>query len=274
MDLNPQPKEKKDTKMFTITAKAGTQFWWRSKKWQNQIKYRMKVVQITENVFQLTLPIVNVFLVDLPSGLMLIDTGPEGSKDLIFTGIRQIGKQPEDLKYIILTHAHHDHSGSLASILEAIDVPVYASSLCAAMVKKGIAFQPQSKLLAFLLKLLTLFGAIRLQFLYIDPIKSPIKTVREGERIPDANGLEVINAPGHTAEQIALFYPVKEALLFAADSAENVKSLKPAYAYQSVKISLQTLKKLAAFPFDIAVFGHGNLVTKAIFNQMSNIEAV
>lgn len=225
------------------------------------------LIQITENVFQITLPIVNVFLVNHASGLILIDTGPKGSKNLIFDGIRKIGKQTEDLSCIILTHAHHDHSGSLAAILESVNVPVYASVLCAKLIKKGIAFEPQSKILSFLLKLITLFGIIRLPFMYIDLIKSTIKIVQEGNKIPDVNGLEVINAPGHTPEQIALFYPVKEALLFAADSAENLKQLKPAYAYQSAKINSQTLKKFAAFPFDIVVFGHGMPVTKEKFTE-------
>ena len=232
----------------------------------------MEATQITENVFQLTLPIVNVFLVDHPAGLILIDTGPKGSKDLIFQGIRQIGKQPEDLKYIILTHAHHDHSGGLASILETVNVPVYASALCAKMVTKGIAFEPELRLLAFLMKLITLFGIIRLQFLYIKPIKSLIKTVCEGDKIPGANGLQVINAPGHCAEQIALFYPVKEALLFAADAAENETQLKPAFAYQSKRVNQLTLQKLAAFPFQIAVFGHGKAATKAEFGKMAALK--
>jgi glyoxylase-like metal-dependent hydrolase (beta-lactamase superfamily II) len=228
----------------------------------------MEVTKITENVFQLTLPIVNVFLVDHPAGLILIDAGPRGGKALIFEGIRQIGKQPEDLKYIILTHAHHDHSGGLAAILETLPVPVYASALCAQMVKKGIAFEPQSKLLAFLLKAITLFGILRLQFLCIEPIKYPIKTVQKGDVIPDANGLEVINAPGHCAEQIALFYPIKEALLFAADSVENLKALKPAFAYQSASVNMETIANLSSFPFDIAVFGHGNSVNKEKFKKL------
>ena len=222
----------------------------------------MEVVKITENVFQLTLPIVNVFLVKHPAGLILIDCGPKGSKDLIFQGIRKIGKQPEDLRFIILTHAHYDHAGGLAKLLKTVNVPVYASTLCAEMIGKGIAFRPNSKILAFLLKLLTLNGKINLQFLYIQPVKANFKIVTEGDCVPDANGLQVINAPGHCAEQIALFYPIKEALLFAADAAENEKHLKPAFAYQSKKINQLTLQKLATFPFQIAVFGHGKAAAK------------
>ncbi|MEX8547848.1 MAG: MBL fold metallo-hydrolase [Mucilaginibacter sp.] len=228
----------------------------------------MQVTQITENVFQLTLPIVNVFLVDHPAGLILIDAGPKGSKDLIFQGIRQIGKQPEDLRFIILTHAHYDHTGGLADLLKTVNVPVYTSALCAEMIAKGIAFRPNSKIVAFLLKLLTLNGKINLQFLYIQPVKASFKIVTEGGCVPDHQGLQVINAPGHCAEQVALFYPVKEALLFAADSAGNEKQLKPAFAYQSKKVNQLTLQKLAAFPFQIAVFGHGKAVPKEKFVHM------
>jgi len=217
----------------------------------------MQVTRITKTVFQVTLPIVNVFLVDLPSGLLLIDSGPRGSKNEIFDSIRKIGKQPEDLKYIIITHAHHDHAGGLASILKTVNAQVFASPLCAQLLKRGIAFEPESKFLQFLLSLITGFGLIRLPFVYIDPIISPIKTVSEGDLIPDKNGLQVINTPGHAAEQIALFYPIKEALLFAADAAANVSGVKLAFAYQSAQINREIFTKLIGFPFKIAVFGHG-----------------
>lgn len=230
----------------------------------------MEVINITENVFQITLPNVNVFLIVHPVGLILIDTGPKGSKDSIFEGIRQIGKQPEDLKAIILTHAHYDHAGGLAAILETVQVPVYTSALCAEMIKKGIAFKTSSKVVAFLLKLVTLSGRIQSTYINIQEVKSSIIIVSEGDWIPDESGLQVYNAPGHTAEQLALFYPVKEALLFAADCAENTKKLKlkPVIAYQSVKINRQTLKKLSALPFKIVVFGHGEAVSKEKFEEM------
>jgi glyoxylase-like metal-dependent hydrolase (beta-lactamase superfamily II) len=232
----------------------------------------MEVMPITENVFQLTLPIVNVFLVIHSAGLILIDCGPKGSSDLIFQGIEKIGKKPEDLRFIILTHAHHDHAGGLAAILKVVNVPVYTSALCAEMIKKGIAFRPTSNVLAFLLKLFTLNSKLNLQFLYIQPVKSTVKIVNEGDCVPDEKGLQVINAPGHCAEQIALFYPIKEALLFAADTAGNEKQLKPAFAYQSKKINQHTLRKLTTFSFEIAVFGHGKPIIKSGFVKMADFK--
>lgn len=137
----------------------------------------MQLSEISGNVFQVTLPVVNVFLVDLPSGLLLIGTGPKGNKDLIFKAISSTSKQPEDLKYIILTHAQHDHSGSLADSLKPVNAQVFAFPLCAKMVREGFAFELQAGFFKFLMRLMTLFGLIKLQFLNIDPIKVPIKTV-------------------------------------------------------------------------------------------------
>ena len=228
----------------------------------------MQLTQITETVFQVALPIVNVFLVRLPSGLLLIDSGPKGSRDLIFDAIRQIGQQPDDLKFIIITHAHHDHAGGLAAILKIVNVQVFASPLCAEMLIRGIAFEPESFVFRFVLKLVTGFGLFKLQFIHIDPVKHPIKTVMEGEVIPDDKGLQVINAPGHTAEQIALFYPIKEALLFAADVAENLKRLKPSFAYQSSVINQKTLIKLNAYAFKQAFFGHGDKISREKFKKL------
>jgi len=58
-------------------------------------------------------------------------------------------------------------------------------------------------------------------------------------------------------------------LLFAADSVENTNELKFPYAYQFAKISWQTFKKLATFPFDIVVFGHGRAVSKSEFEKLA-----
>jgi glyoxylase-like metal-dependent hydrolase (beta-lactamase superfamily II) len=48
----------------------------------------------------------------------LIDTGPATSVESVIKGIRQIGFQPENLEYIIITHIHLDHSGGVGTLLQ------------------------------------------------------------------------------------------------------------------------------------------------------------
>jgi glyoxylase-like metal-dependent hydrolase (beta-lactamase superfamily II) len=48
----------------------------------------------------------------------LIDTGPATSLEAVIKGIHQIGFQPEEIDYIIITHIHLDHSGGVGTLLQ------------------------------------------------------------------------------------------------------------------------------------------------------------
>ena len=54
----------------------------------------------------------NVYLLD-DRELALIDTGPAGCTDAILKFIANLGRRPEELSKIFITHAHADHIGSL-----------------------------------------------------------------------------------------------------------------------------------------------------------------
>ena len=69
---------------------------------------------------------VHAYLVDTPEGLLLIDTlfdndaGPD-------PGPHQASRpHPQDLRHIILTHAHRSHLGGLALLKELSGAPIYA----------------------------------------------------------------------------------------------------------------------------------------------------
>lgn len=73
--------------------------------------------KITDHVYQITLGAVNAFVIE-DDGLTLVDTGYKGSADKIFNAIKKGGKDPKDIRRIILTHLHLDHAGSAAEIKE------------------------------------------------------------------------------------------------------------------------------------------------------------
>ncbi len=51
--------------------------------------------------------------------LTLIDTGVSGSAKRLFAAIEAIGRKPQDLHQIVVTHHHLDHSGQAHELLEA-----------------------------------------------------------------------------------------------------------------------------------------------------------
>ncbi len=65
------------------------------------------------------------FLIEDEDRLILFDTGASGK--VVLQNLARFGVEPESLSAIVLSHAHTDHTGGLAAILErSPDTPVYA----------------------------------------------------------------------------------------------------------------------------------------------------
>jgi glyoxylase-like metal-dependent hydrolase (beta-lactamase superfamily II) len=217
----------------------------------------MNTVIITPQIYQISLKIVNVFIIRIPIGLILIDTGPAGSKPLIFEAIRKIGFQPDDIQHIIVTHSHHDHSGSLADIVREVNATVYMHPHDAMLVRKGVAYRFQLNAINRLFGIITVGSLIKLPYINIKPVKQ-ITEVNDGDWIPDIGSLRVIHSPGHWPGQIALFYPGNGGVIIAADVAENHSRLQlSSGGYQDKDECLATIKRISSFDFNIAVFSHG-----------------
>jgi glyoxylase-like metal-dependent hydrolase (beta-lactamase superfamily II) len=70
----------------------------------------------------------HVYLVKGTNGLVLIDAGGGTDTEMIFENIRKDGLNPEDIKALLLTHIHFDHSCGAAEIREKTGCQVYLSS--------------------------------------------------------------------------------------------------------------------------------------------------
>src|SRR6476660_9403720 len=77
------------------------------------IMWRMALKQLAPGAYMLPLGFVNAFFLEGRDGLVLIDTGIPGSAEKILAAVRELGRQPADIRHILLTHVHADHTGSL-----------------------------------------------------------------------------------------------------------------------------------------------------------------
>jgi len=66
----------------------------------------------------------NAYLVETPEGAIFIDPGDEAERLLALA--ENAGLAP---RAILLTHAHFDHLGAVAPLVEALDLPVYLHPL-------------------------------------------------------------------------------------------------------------------------------------------------
>lgn len=83
--------------------------------------------KIFDNLYHVGPGTVSVWLIPTTAGLILIDSGQEPFVDYILNNIRNVGYEPRDIKYILITHAHLDHFGGAARIQELSGARVAAA---------------------------------------------------------------------------------------------------------------------------------------------------
>jgi glyoxylase-like metal-dependent hydrolase (beta-lactamase superfamily II) len=171
--------------------------------------------KVAPNVHQIPGTICNLFLIVEPEGLTLIDAGLKGTEKKILQFIATLGRQPRDLKRILITHSDGDHVGALAALKTATGARVYASEIEARAIANG---KPSRELkptgaykilFALLTPLMTrVFGASRTS---VDEIFSA------NQVLPVLGELRVVATSGHTPGHVSFFIP-SVGVLFVGDS--------------------------------------------------------
>ncbi|QEH39096.1 Metallo-beta-lactamase L1 precursor [Aquisphaera giovannonii] len=213
----------------------------------------MEAKQVVPGVWQLPITFVNAFLLDTGDGLALIDTGIAGAAPRILEAMRGIGRQPGDLRHILVTHCHADHAGSLADMKRLTGAPATMHPIDAAMTRRGQAMRPLTQAPG-------LINALVCRFL----VGSAPTTVEPAEVEHEAGdgatlpgGIRAIHVPGHCAGQLAFLWPERGGVLFAADAAANAFGLSLSPMYEDIGEGRRSLAKLSALDFEVACFGHG-----------------
>jgi metallo-beta-lactamase class B len=75
--------------------------------------------KVFDNLYYVGVGYVGSWLITTNQGLILIDTLEGAYKDHSIEAIRKLGFDPRDIKYVILTHYHLDHTAGAAAIQDA-----------------------------------------------------------------------------------------------------------------------------------------------------------
>jgi glyoxylase-like metal-dependent hydrolase (beta-lactamase superfamily II) len=208
---------------------------------------------VVPGLWKVKIRYVNAYLLDTGDGVALIDTGIPGSAPTILEAVRSIGRQPADIRRILVTHCHGDHSGSLAELKRQTGATAAMHPIDAAMVRAGKAIRglkPAPGLFNAILGRLVLWLAPTT----VEPATIE-QEVRDGEAL--AGGLRAIHVPGHCAGQLAFLWPVHGGVLIAADAAAHVLGLTLSPAYEDIDEGRRSLARLSGLDFEVACFGHG-----------------
>jgi len=196
----------------------------------------------------------HAYLVQQEDGLVAIDAGYTGSDRAILRYIRSRGFQPEDLKWVIVTHHHVDHAGSAARLCAQTGAQLAIHAADAPYIASG---RPR--------ELATLWGAIEglparlARFLLT--VGGPIgRLLEDGDTL---QGLRVIHTPGHTPGSICL-YSERESALFLGDVLNNERGLRrpPWNVNHNHRQAQLAARHLLGLPFERAFFGHGEPIER------------
>ncbi|MCB0932307.1 MAG: MBL fold metallo-hydrolase [Mycobacterium sp.] len=80
---------------------------------------------VTDQVYLSQTPLVNWTLVTDDTGVLLIDAGYPGSRTDVLRSLDELGFGPDEVRAIVLTHAHIDHLGSAIWFAKTLGTPVY-----------------------------------------------------------------------------------------------------------------------------------------------------
>lgn len=82
------------------------------------VAQRVEPFQIFDNLYYIGIEWVSCYLLATTDGLILIDSLYGDHIDTAIDGIRALGFDPADVKYVLTTHGHFDHAGGAARFQE------------------------------------------------------------------------------------------------------------------------------------------------------------
>ena len=207
--------------------------------------------EVVDGVFELSLGFVNMHLVVTDDGVVLVDTGLPKRSARIEKALQSIRKPLGEVRSILLTHHHFDHTGNVADLRARSGARVFAHAADAPVISGAIRPEITSRMVRLVSR-----------FMSAEPAKiDQVISVDGSEPLP---GFTAVHTPGHTRGHVSYLLDRAGGLLFAGDAAAGRKgavSSAPRAAAENPAELDRSVAKLASHDFEHAVFGHGQAVT-------------
>jgi len=209
------------------------------------------VRELVDGVFELSLGFVNLHVVVTDDGVVLVDTGLPRRSARIEKELLGIRKSIGEVRAILLTHHHFDHTGNVADLRTRSGARVFAHAADAPVISGAARPEATGALVRMVSRVMS-----------AQPTK--IDQVIAGDGSEPLPGFTAVHTPGHTRGHVSYLLDRAGGVLFAGDAAAGRKgavgSAPRAAAIDPAELD-RSVAKLASHDFEHAVFGHGRAVT-------------
>lgn len=219
----------------------------------------------------------NYYLEPCNNGFLLIDAGWHGKSEKFKNGLKMLGVQPEEIKYILLTHHHHDHVAIVQELKTITNAKLIVHKTQIPYLERGVTNTVDIKQYNRVLRLIDRFTKPFIKYNYPPITINNYDTIMSddiNDNILRNIGVEgkIVSTPGHSNDSVSIL--LDNGTAYVGDLAMNIKSMKcmsgmplpiEAEDFEQVKFSIKNLIHLGA---NLFYPSHGEVITKEMIERV------